>query len=348
MAKKRGASPRAALSVQDEASAEAEDTTGLLSSYQSGGGGGGGGGGGAKRGSSAVAAPRRGPRAASQHRVDELEECREAAARTAARGGGGSGGGKRLSILDSTAKHLYERKRDTQIAMINANPERWGGPMPAAAVGSGGGGGASGKSAAGGGGGGVAAAQYEAEEQGQEPELPKPPFPKFCFLIVLANVLALARCMQLEKWQFQPMSVNPMIGPSAVVLTDMGAKVTTMIVKEGQWWRLWSAMFLHGGVVHLFANMFGMWREVLTSDFSVFYLLTTNSSTTRFPLTSLLAARSRAGGWRRSTAGGAWRSCTCWAASRATCARVCSCPRRSRWARRARCSRCSARSGRSS
>ena len=236
--KKKSSSPRAALSVQDDASAEAEDSR-LLSSYQAGGGGGGSGG---------ARAASRGARAGTQRRVDEWTEAHEAGHRVSA--AARRGGGRRLSLFDSTATHLYQRKRDTQIAMINANPERWGGAMPAQA----------GKSEATRGGGQAAqavtaaAAQYEDEE-------PKPPFPRFCFLIVLANCAALARCVQLEDWQLQPMSVNPMLGPSAKVLTDMGAKVTTMIVKDGQWWRLASAMFLHGGVIHLFANMFGMWRE---------------------------------------------------------------------------------------
>jgi membrane associated rhomboid family serine protease len=35
----------------------------------------------------------------------------------------------------------------------------------------------------------------------------------------------------------------------------------TPLILEGQWWRLFTAMFLHGGVIHLGSNMMGLWRE---------------------------------------------------------------------------------------
>jgi len=56
-------------------------------------------------------------------------------------------------------------------------------------------------------------------------------------------------------WMFAPLSDNPLFGVSGETLIECGAKVTYMIVNEGQAYRLFSAMFLHSGLVHLFFNL---------------------------------------------------------------------------------------------
>ena len=43
------------------------------------------------------------------------------------------------------------------------------------------------------------------------------------------------------------------------VLVDMGALYGPLVVLKGEWWRLLSAMFLHGGVTHLLMNMFSLY-----------------------------------------------------------------------------------------
>jgi len=52
-----------------------------------------------------------------------------------------------------------------------------------------------------------------------------------------------------------------MLGPSATTLSKLGAKVTPLILENGEWHRLFSAMFLHGGVIHLGCNMSALWKE---------------------------------------------------------------------------------------
>lgn len=47
-------------------------------------------------------------------------------------------------------------------------------------------------------------------------------------------------------------STNPL------VLVHMGARVTPLVAL-GQWWRLFTAMFLHIGIVHLAVNMLTLW-----------------------------------------------------------------------------------------
>lgn len=42
-------------------------------------------------------------------------------------------------------------------------------------------------------------------------------------------------------------------------LVDMGALYGPVTVLKGEWWRLFSAMFLHGGMTHLLMNMFSLY-----------------------------------------------------------------------------------------
>ena len=51
-------------------------------------------------------------------------------------------------------------------------------------------------------------------------------------------------------------SVNPMIGPSPAVLVRWGAKEMSLMVYEGEWWRLVSPIGLHAGLWHILCNVF--------------------------------------------------------------------------------------------
>lgn len=43
------------------------------------------------------------------------------------------------------------------------------------------------------------------------------------------------------------------------VLVDMGALYGPYTVQQGEWWRVGTAMFLHGGMTHLLMNMFSLY-----------------------------------------------------------------------------------------
>lgn len=42
-------------------------------------------------------------------------------------------------------------------------------------------------------------------------------------------------------------------------LVDMGALYGPLTVQKGEWWRLFTAMFLHGGMTHILMNMFSLY-----------------------------------------------------------------------------------------
>mmetsp|Transcript_6455 Transcript_6455/g.9308 ORF Transcript_6455/g.9308 Transcript_6455/m.9308 type:complete len:336 (-) Transcript_6455:98-1105(-) len=63
----------------------------------------------------------------------------------------------------------------------------------------------------------------------------------------------------MNGWAVEPMSINPTIGPSGKTLLNLGAKQTNLIVNGGEWFRLFSPMVLHAGIIHYFLNMLALW-----------------------------------------------------------------------------------------
>lgn len=57
------------------------------------------------------------------------------------------------------------------------------------------------------------------------------------------------------KFCFESKKENPFFGPSAATLMSLGAKNGYSVVIDGQTHRLFTCMFLHGGLVHLSFNM---------------------------------------------------------------------------------------------
>src|SRR5947209_12714094 len=74
--------------------------------------------------------------------------------------------------------------------------------------------------------------------------------------------------------------VSP-INPSVEALRFWGANNAGLVLISGEWWRIVSAMFVHGGILHLGLNMWCLWNlgllaEPLMGSFGVFaaYILT--------------------------------------------------------------------------
>jgi membrane associated rhomboid family serine protease len=74
------------------------------------------------------------------------------------------------------------------------------------------------------------------------------------FLIALCSLMLFVE-FGVNGWKVEPLYVNPLIGPSAQTLINVGARETTLIVQEGQWFRLFSPLILHAGLIHYVINM---------------------------------------------------------------------------------------------
>ncbi|GFS38445.1 rhomboid-related intramembrane serine protease family protein [Actinidia rufa] len=59
----------------------------------------------------------------------------------------------------------------------------------------------------------------------------------------------------LGRLSFQPLSENPLLGPSASALDAMGALRQTLMTKHHKFWSVFTSPWLHAGVVHLIINL---------------------------------------------------------------------------------------------
>ncbi len=55
------------------------------------------------------------------------------------------------------------------------------------------------------------------------------------------------------------LSSGDVVDMSNRVLVELGALYGPLVVLKGEWWRLLTAMFLHGGMTHLLMNMFSLY-----------------------------------------------------------------------------------------
>ncbi|KAG4400814.1 hypothetical protein AAZX31_07G125500 [Glycine max] len=79
-----------------------------------------------------------------------------------------------------------------------------------------------------------------------------------CMSMIAPTFLPLALPLSSVVFSFQPFNENPLLGPSLYTLRNMGALDVNKVVHRHQGWRLITCMWLHGGIFHLLANMFGL------------------------------------------------------------------------------------------
>lgn len=94
------------------------------------------------------------------------------------------------------------------------------------------------------------------------------------------NEMALTCPILVGPFCLESFSVNFFGGPRVEVLLEMGAKRGEEIVKEWQIYRLFTCMFLHGGLVHLLMNMVallqlgaGIERTYGTAKIAIIYII---------------------------------------------------------------------------
>ncbi|WP_066268794.1 rhomboid family intramembrane serine protease [Hydrogenophaga palleronii] len=76
------------------------------------------------------------------------------------------------------------------------------------------------------------------------------PVPWAVYLVIAVNVAV---------WLFNLLDGMSPMKPTPAELFAWGANSTTAVVRDGEYWRLFTATVLHGGVLHLGLNMFALW-----------------------------------------------------------------------------------------
>jgi membrane associated rhomboid family serine protease len=85
------------------------------------------------------------------------------------------------------------------------------------------------------------------------------PRPKWTMAVIAVCTIMLVVELAVNDWKIEPLSENPMLGPSRDTLIRVGARDTVKIVVDGQWFRLFTPLVLHAGLIHYAINMAAFW-----------------------------------------------------------------------------------------
>lgn len=83
--------------------------------------------------------------------------------------------------------------------------------------------------------------------------------PWFTYGVMALCTIMMFVTLGVNGWKFEPLNINPLIGPSSETLIKCGARKTDLIVNESQWYRLFTPMILHAGVIHYIVNIVALY-----------------------------------------------------------------------------------------
>lgn len=79
------------------------------------------------------------------------------------------------------------------------------------------------------------------------------PFVSYALVAIFTGLLACG--FYQSHGAFAALAVNPSFGPAHDPLRNWGGLEAVKIIEEEQWYRLFTALFFHGGIVHYFGNV---------------------------------------------------------------------------------------------
>ena len=80
--------------------------------------------------------------------------------------------------------------------------------------------------------------------------------PYWSYVLTLVCLALLIFSFYKNDWKIEPWSTNSAIGPAPEVLVELGGLVTKKLLGNvEEWYRIFMAMILHGGILHLLGNV---------------------------------------------------------------------------------------------
>lgn len=100
---------------------------------------------------------------------------------------------------------------------------------------------------------------------GYVPHQPPPPRPRRRGWAMAPGTYTLVGINCLVYLLMDLTGVSPVM-PSTTSLMNWGANNAWSVLMQGQWWRIVTAMFVHGGILHIALNMWCLWNLALLAE----------------------------------------------------------------------------------
>lgn len=83
--------------------------------------------------------------------------------------------------------------------------------------------------------------------------------PWFTYSMLAICTIMMMVTIGVNGWKLEPLNVNPLLGPSSDTLVMVGARQSDLMVNQGQYFRLFTPLILHAGLIHFIINMMALY-----------------------------------------------------------------------------------------